>query len=44
LVVDERVELVAAFLAGVLMGGALDRLVLPLLVDAGIDRLRWHER
>ena len=28
------VELVLAFLAGVVMGGALDRFVLPLLVDA----------
>ena len=34
------VELVLAFLAGVVMGGALDRFVLPLLVDAWIDRLR----
>ena len=33
-------ELVAAFLAGVVMGGALDSFVLPLLVDAWIDRLR----
>ncbi len=32
------VELVLAFLAGVVMGGALDRFVLPLLVDAWIDR------
>ena len=38
------VELIMAFLAGVLMGGALDRFVLPLLVDAWIDRLRWHGR
>ncbi|MGK2850893.1 MAG: hypothetical protein ACSLFN_08295 [Candidatus Limnocylindrales bacterium] len=37
-------ELVLAFLAGVLMGGALDRWLLPLLVDAWIDRLRRHER
>jgi len=29
-----EVELVLAFLAGVVMGGALDRVVLPLLVDA----------
>ena len=28
------VELVLAFLAGVVMGGAFDRFVLPLLVDA----------
>jgi len=27
-------ELILAFLAGVVMGGALDRFVLPLLVDA----------
>jgi hypothetical protein len=33
-------ELVLAFLVGVLMGGALDYFVLPLLVDAWIDRLR----
>jgi hypothetical protein len=26
------------------MGGALDRFVLPLLVDAWIDRLRRHGR
>ncbi len=32
------IELVLAFLAGVVMGGALDRFVLPLLVDAWIDR------
>ncbi|HSW41781.1 MAG TPA: hypothetical protein VLM76_04665 [Patescibacteria group bacterium] len=31
-----------AFLAGVGMGIALDRFVLPLLVDAWIDRLRRH--
>lgn len=37
-------ELVLAFLAGMLMGGALDRWLLPLLVDAWIDRLRRHER
>ena len=36
------VELALAFLAGVVMGGALDRFVLPLLVDAWIDRLRRH--
>jgi hypothetical protein len=29
-----EVELLLAFLAGVVMGGALDRFVLPLLVDA----------
>jgi hypothetical protein len=39
-----EVELVLAFLAGVVMGGALDRFVLPLLVDAWIDRLRRHGR
>jgi hypothetical protein len=37
-------ELVLAFLAGVLMGGALDYFVLPLLVDAWIDRRRRHGR
>jgi hypothetical protein len=37
-------ELAAAFLAGVVMGAALDRFVLPLLVDAWIDRLRRHGR
>jgi hypothetical protein len=38
------VEVVLAFLAGVVMGGALDRFVLPFLVDAWIDRLRRHGR
>jgi hypothetical protein len=38
------IEVVLAFLAGVLMGGALDFFVLPLLVDAWIDRLRRHGR
>ena len=38
------VELVLAFLAGVLLGGALDRFLLPLLVDAWIDHLRRHGR
>jgi len=38
------VELVLAFLAGVVMGGALDRWLLPLLVDAWIDRQRRHGR
>jgi hypothetical protein len=38
------VELVLAFLAGVVMGGALDRFVFPLLVDAWTDRLRLHRR
>jgi hypothetical protein len=37
-------ELVLAFLAGVVMGGAIDRFVLPLLVDAWIGRLRRHGR
>ncbi len=37
-------ELLLAFLAGVVMGGALDRFVLPFLVDAWIDRLRRHGR
>ena len=39
-----EVELVIAFLAGVVMGVALDRWLLPPLVDAWIDRLRRHER
>ena len=34
------VELVLAFLAGVVLGAALDRHVLPLLVDAWIGRRR----
>jgi hypothetical protein len=38
------VELVVAFLAGVAMGIALDRWLLPPLVDAWIDRLRRHGR
>jgi hypothetical protein len=38
------IELILAFLAGVAMGIALDRWVLPLLVDARIDRLRRHGR
>jgi hypothetical protein len=38
------IELVLAFLAGVVMGGALDRFVLLILVDAWIDRLRRHGR
>jgi hypothetical protein len=37
-------ELVAAFLAGVVMGGALDRFLLPLLVDVWIDQVRRHGR
>lgn len=37
-------ELILAFLAGVAMGIALDRWLLPSLVDAWIDRLRRHER
>lgn len=37
-------ELAAAFLADVAMGVALDRWLLPSLVDAWIDRLRRHER
>jgi hypothetical protein len=32
-----EVELLLAFLAGAVTGGALDRFVLPLLVD-GLDR------
>ena len=38
------VELVLAFLAGVTMRIALDRWLLPSLVDAWIDRLRRHGR
>ena len=38
------VELALAFLAGVVMGIALDRWLLPPLVDAWIDRRRWHGR
>ena len=38
------IEFVLAFLAGVDMGGDLERFVLPLLVDAWIDRLRRHGR
>ena len=37
-------ELVVAFVAGVVMGGALDFVVLPLLVDAWINRPRRHGR
>jgi hypothetical protein len=33
-------ELAVAFLAGVVMGGALDHFVLPPLVDASIGRCR----
>jgi hypothetical protein len=38
------IELILAFLAGVAKGIALDRWLLPPLVDAWIDRLRRHER
>jgi hypothetical protein len=38
------VDPVLAFLSGVLMGIALDRWLLPPLVDAWIDRLRRHGR
>ena len=38
------VELVMAFLAGAVLGIALDRWLLPPLVDAWIDRLRRHGR
>ena len=38
------VELVLAFLAGMAMGIALDRWLLPSLVDAWIDRLHRHGR
>jgi hypothetical protein len=37
-------ELVLALLAGVVMGGALDRWVLPPLADVWIDRMRRHGR
>ncbi len=37
-----EVELVLSFLAGVGMGIALDRWLLPPLVDGWIDRLRRH--
>ncbi len=39
-----EVELSLAFLAGVVMGGALDHWLLPPLVDAWIGRLRRHGR
>ena len=38
------VELLLAFLAGVVLGIALDRWLLPPLVDAWIDRLRRRGR
>jgi hypothetical protein len=38
------VELVLTFLAGVAMGVALDRWLLPPLLDAWIDRRRRHGR
>jgi hypothetical protein len=38
------VELAIAFCSGLAMGIALDRWLLPLLVDAWIDQLRRHER
>ena len=37
-----EVDLVVAFLAGIVLGGALDRFVLPLLVDAWINRTHGH--
>jgi hypothetical protein len=37
-------ELLITFLAGVGMGIALDRWILPPLVDAWIDRVRRHGR
>jgi hypothetical protein len=39
-----EVELALAFLSGVVTGVLLDRLVLPPLVDAWIDRMRRHGR
>ena len=38
------VELALAFLAGVAMGGALDRWLLPPLVDAWVGRPSRHGR
>lgn len=38
------VDLVLAFLSGVVMGILLDRWLLPPLVDAWIDRMRRHGR
>jgi len=38
------VELVGAFLAGVAMGIAFDRWLLPALVDVWLDRLPRHGR
>jgi hypothetical protein len=38
------VDLVLAFLSGVVTGVLLDRWLLPPLVDAWIDRLRRHGR
>jgi hypothetical protein len=38
------VELALAFSSGVVMGIALDRWLLPPLVDAWINRLRRHGR
>lgn len=38
------VELILTFLAGVAMGIALDRWLLPPLVDAWIDQLRRYGR
>ena len=38
------VDLVLAFLAGVVTGVLLDRWLLPPLVDAWIDRMRRHGR
>jgi hypothetical protein len=37
-------ELMLAFLSGVGMGVALDRWILPPLVDAWIDHVRRHGR
>lgn len=39
-----EVDLALAFLSGVVMGIALDRWLLPSLVDAWIDGLRRHGR
>jgi hypothetical protein len=39
-----EVDLAIAFLTGIVLGLVLDRLLLPPLVDALIDRMRRHGR
>jgi hypothetical protein len=39
-----EVDLAIAFLTGIVLGLVLDRLLLPPLVDAWIDRMRRHGR